>query len=66
MVSSGAFNAAKAEVSTYYLVGPDYFLFFIAVMCVLGVVFVFYAMAYKDQDFVRTEETPPSEPAKAA
>ena len=59
LVTIGAFNP-KADVSTYYLVGPDYFYFFIAVMCVLGLVFVFYAMAYKEQDFVRTEESPPA------
>lgn len=63
IISNGAFNA-KAQVSTYYLVGPVYFLFFIGVMCLLGVVFIFYAMAYKEQDFVRTEET--AGPAAAA
>lgn len=62
--SAGSFNAEKAQVSTYYLVGPVYFLFFIGVMCLLGIVFIFYAMAYKEQDFVRTEE--PAGPAAAA
>jgi POT family proton-dependent oligopeptide transporter len=42
-----------ASVSTYYLVGPMYFYFFIAVMCVMGVIYVFFAMAYKEQTFVR-------------
>lgn len=61
VVSAGAFDA-RAEVSTYYLVGPAYFLFFIAVMCVLGLVFIVYASFYKEQDFVRTEE-PAAAPA---
>lgn len=55
VASTGTWDA-KAEVSTYYLVGPAYFLFFIAVMCVLGLVFIVYASFYKEQDFVRTEE----------
>ncbi len=53
VVSSGTYDAAKAEVSTYWLVGPMYFLFFIAVMCVMGVIFIFVAMAYKEQTHVR-------------
>jgi len=44
----------KAEFSTYYLVGPMYFLFFIGVMCLMGVIYIFFAMAYKEQDHVRT------------
>jgi POT family proton-dependent oligopeptide transporter len=51
--STGTYDAAKAEVSTYKLVGPMYFLFFIAVMCVAGVIFIFVAMAYKEQTHVR-------------
>jgi POT family proton-dependent oligopeptide transporter len=49
----GVFNP-KAEISTYYLVGPMYFLFFIGVMCLMGVIYIFFAMAYKEQDHVRT------------
>jgi POT family proton-dependent oligopeptide transporter len=45
--------SAKAEVSTYYLVGPMYFYFFVGVMCVMGVLFIFFAMAYKERTFVR-------------
>ncbi len=65
VVSSGALSD-KAKVSTYYLVGPIYFLFFIGVMCVLGLIFIVYASFYKEQDFVRTEDPAPEEPAKAA
>lgn len=53
--SSGQFNP-KAEVSTYRLVGPAYFYFFIGVMCLMGLIFIVYASFYKEQDFVRTEE----------
>ena len=51
--SAGTFNVAKAEVGTYYLVGPMYFYFFVAVMALMGVIFIFFAMAYKEQTFVR-------------
>ncbi len=54
--STGEFKpAADAEVSTYYLVGPDYFYFFIGAMTLAGIVFIFFAMAYKDRTHVRTE-----------
>ncbi len=55
--SAGAFALKeKAEVSTYYLVGPNYFYFFIGVMVVMGVIFIFFAMAYKERVHVRTED----------
>jgi len=57
---------AGGEVSTYYLVGPNYFYFFVAVMGVMGVIFVFVAMMVKEKTFVREDhpmeaaaETPP-------
>ena len=56
----------SGEVSTYYLVGPNYFYFFVAVMTVMGIIFVFVAMAVKEKTFVRDDhhmeaaaETPP-------
>lgn len=55
LVTTGSFNAAKAEVSTYWLVGPNYFYFFIGVVFVAGVIFIAYAMRYKERDFVRTD-----------
>ncbi len=58
--SSGTFDVAKAKVSTYWLVGPNYFYFFIAVMLVMAFIFIAYASAYKERDFVRTEENPAS------
>jgi POT family proton-dependent oligopeptide transporter len=56
VATAGKFDAAKTEVSTYHLVGPIYFYFFFGLMCVGGIVYVFFAMAYKEQTFVRTEE----------
>ena len=52
--SSGAYTAG-GEVSTYWLVGPAYFYFFIAVMLVVSVIFIFVAMAYKEKTHVRTD-----------
>jgi proton-dependent oligopeptide transporter, POT family len=52
-VRSSGSPSDKAEVSTYHLVGPMYFYFFIAVMCAMGVVYIFFAMRYKEQTFVR-------------
>jgi hypothetical protein len=47
--------AGSGEVATYYLVGPNYFYFFIVVMGVMGVIFIFVAMAYKEKTHVRME-----------
>lgn len=55
--SVGSFDAAKAEVSTYSLVGPMYFLFFAALMAGMAVIYIFYAMWFKETTFVRQEET---------
>ncbi|MFT3709677.1 MAG: MFS transporter [Archangium sp.] len=64
LVTTGAYDP-KAEVSTYRLVGPMYFYFFIGVMVVAGLIFIVYASFYKEQDFVRTEDGAPP-PAAAA
>ncbi|HUS25348.1 MAG TPA: oligopeptide:H+ symporter [Candidatus Binatia bacterium] len=45
-----------AQVSTYYLVGPNYFYFFVAVMAVMGVIYVFVAMWVKEKTYVRADE----------
>lgn len=42
-------------VSTYHLVGPDYFLFFSGVMTVMGVLYVFVAMRYRERTYVRED-----------
>lgn len=56
--TAGVFDSAKAEVSTYALVGPIYFLFFSALMAAAAVLYIFYAMWFKETTFVREEEKP--------
>ena len=51
--TSGAFKA-NSSVSTYYLVGPNYFYFFAAAMVLMGLVFIFVAMGDKERTHVRT------------
>ena len=58
--STGSFDAAKAEVSTYSLVGPVYFLFFSALMAAAAVLFIFYALWFKETTFVREDEKVPA------
>lgn len=56
VVSTGTWTATdKTEVSTYYLVGPNYFYFFVGVMCVMGTIFIFVAMAYRERTHVRDD-----------
>ena len=52
VMSTGSFSSA-VKVSTYWLVGPMYFYFFVGIMCVMGVIYIFFAMAYKEQTHVR-------------
>jgi proton-dependent oligopeptide transporter, POT family len=56
IVTAGSFDAPKATISTYRLVGPDYFNFFVMVMTGMGVLFIFVAMAYKEKTHVRATE----------
>ncbi len=56
LATSGTFTPAAAKVTTYKLVGPQYFNFFAELMAGIGVLFVFYAMFYKERTHVRTEE----------
>ncbi len=53
--STGRFDSAKAEVSTYSLVGPMYFLFFAALMAFVSVLYIFYAAWLKETTFVRED-----------
>ncbi len=46
---------AGGQVDTYYLVGPNYFYFFIVVMAFMGVIFIFVASRYKGQTHVRVD-----------
>jgi POT family proton-dependent oligopeptide transporter len=55
VVTRGVFDAAKAEVSTYRLVGPEYFNFFAIMMTCMGILFVFVAMFYREKTHLRDE-----------
>ncbi len=56
VVSTGSFVKEKAEISTYALVGPMYFLFFAALMVGVALLYVFYAMWFKEKTYVREDE----------
>jgi POT family proton-dependent oligopeptide transporter len=55
VASSGAFQASTAEVSTYRLVGPEYFNFFALMMCFVGLLFIVVAVFYKEKTHLRDE-----------
>ncbi|HEX8952433.1 MAG TPA: hypothetical protein VF945_11340, partial [Polyangia bacterium] len=55
VVSSGRFDATHASVSTYRLVGPQYFQFFAMVMTGMGVLFIFFAARYRERTHLRDE-----------
>jgi proton-dependent oligopeptide transporter, POT family len=54
--TSGHWDAATGGVSTYNLVGPQYFDFFAYLMAGCGVVFIVVAMLYRGEDHVRKDE----------
>ena len=60
VVSSGEFKPALAEVTTYKLVGPMYFLFFAGMGGVVAVVFVFVAGFYRERTYVRDAAAEPA------
>jgi Dipeptide/tripeptide permease len=53
--SSGTFDAAQAQVSTYALVGPWYFLFFAGVMVAAALLFIVVALFYRERSHVRPD-----------
>ncbi|MCU1282355.1 MAG: Proton-dependent oligopeptide transporter, family [bacterium] len=55
VASSGAFDAAHAKVSTYRLVGPQYFEFFTIVVAGMGLLFIFFASRYRERTHLRDE-----------
>jgi POT family proton-dependent oligopeptide transporter len=55
VVTSGSWDAGHAEVSTYNLVGPQYFNFFAYLMTGFGLVFIVVAMLYRGEDHVRAD-----------
>jgi POT family proton-dependent oligopeptide transporter len=56
LASRGSFDATRAKVSTYALVGPAYFLFFSVIMAIVGVVFIVVAYFVREVTYVRTEQ----------
>jgi POT family proton-dependent oligopeptide transporter len=56
IASRGSFDAAKARVSTYALVGPAYFTFFAGIMGAVAILFVFVAAFVPEVTYVRGEE----------
>lgn len=55
VATSGDWDRARGGVSTYKLVGPQYFNFFAYWMAAFGVVFIGVAMLYREQDHVRSD-----------
>jgi proton-dependent oligopeptide transporter, POT family len=51
----GAFDAQHADVSTYALVGPAYFMFFAELMAVVAVLFIAVAYFSRERTYVRAE-----------
>jgi POT family proton-dependent oligopeptide transporter len=64
VASSGTFNKESAQVSTYKLVGPMYFLFFAGVAALAALIFIFVAGFYRERTHIRPDEAP-AEPAGA-
>jgi POT family proton-dependent oligopeptide transporter len=63
IASTGAFDPSKAQVTTYKLVGPEYFNFFAMVLGCVGVVFIFVAAMYKEESHLRKDDDPSAEVA---
>lgn len=55
VMSQGAFTSGATEISTYNLVGPQYFMFFAYVMAAVGVLFAIVARFIKEKTYVRDE-----------
>jgi proton-dependent oligopeptide transporter, POT family len=51
----GSFDAEKAQVSTYALVGPEYFTFFAKILAGVAVVFIFVASLLREATHVRKD-----------
>ena len=54
-ITRGTFDAGHAEVSTYALVGPAYFLFFAKLMAAGAVIFIAVAYFYRERTYVRKD-----------
>ncbi len=53
VTTRGHFNAARAQVTTYALVGASYFLFFAGVMLAVALLFIGVSLFYRDRSYVR-------------
>ncbi len=56
LASTGTLDASKSKVTTYRLVGPQYFNFFAMVMAGVGLLFILVAALYKEQSHLREED----------
>jgi POT family proton-dependent oligopeptide transporter len=54
--TTGQWTPSTASVSTYALVGPQYFDFFAYLMGSVAVVFILVAVLYRGEDYVRADE----------
>ena len=57
LASTGEYKPATAKVSTYRLVGADYFLFFAGAAAVAGFLFIFVIGLYREKIHVRQDDT---------
>jgi POT family proton-dependent oligopeptide transporter len=55
IASTGAYVAEKSKVSTYALVGPQYFNFYAGLITIVGVLFIGVAILYKEKNHYREE-----------
>ena len=60
VASTGRYDGSKSEVSTYKLVGPQYFDFFAIMMSIVGLVFIVVAYFYKEKTHVRQDDGHPA------
>jgi proton-dependent oligopeptide transporter, POT family len=54
-VTRGSFDAQHAQVSTYALVGPAYFMFFAKLMTAAALLFIAVAYFYRERTYVRSQ-----------
>ena len=55
IASNGTYDASGARVSTYRLVGAQFFLFFAALMAGAGILWIGVAMLYREHTYVRED-----------
>ena len=55
LATRGSFDEQHAQVSTYALVGPAYFMFFAKLMAAVALLFIGVAYFYRERTYVRSE-----------